>query len=185
MNMMKYAAEILEELGRSVEQIAEPEAETFADAILQKHKVFVAGAGRSGLMGRTFAMRLMQLGVNAYVVGDTVTPSIGKDDVLMIGTGSGETKSLIPVVQKAKSLGASVIAVTTAPESMIGKLADTLVKLPGTPKDQQDGGHSTIQPMASLFEQTLLIFYDAVILRMMELTGQDTATMYERHANLE
>ncbi|TBL76489.1 6-phospho-3-hexuloisomerase [Paenibacillus thalictri] len=185
METINYAAEIVKELHRSVERIAEEEAETLADFILQSNKVFVAGAGRSGLMGRAFAMRLMHTGINAYVVGETVTPGIDKHDVLIIGTGSGETKSLIPMVQKAKSLGASVVAITIDPESTIGRLADTVVELPGLPKDQASGGQATIQPMASLFEQTLLIFYDAVILRMMDKLGLDSDRMYGRHANLE
>lgn len=185
METIKYAAEIVKELHHSVEQIADAEAETLADIILQSNKVFVAGAGRSGLMGRAFAMRLMHTGINAYVVGETVTPGIDKGDVLIIGTGSGETRSLIPMAQKAKSLEASVVAVTIAPESTIGSLADALVKLPGSPKDQASGGHTTIQPMASLFEQTLLVFYDAVILRLMDKQGLDSGRMYGRHANLE
>jgi len=185
METIKYASEIVKELHLSVEQIADADAETFADIILQANKVFVAGAGRSGLMGRAFAMRLMHTGINAHVVGETVTPGIDKDDVLIIGTGSGETRSLIPMAQKAKSLGASIIAVTIAPESTIGSLADALVKLPGSPKDQTRGGHSTMQPMASLFEQTLLVFYDAVILRMMDKRQLDSGRMYGRHANLE
>ncbi|WP_373233238.1 6-phospho-3-hexuloisomerase [Cohnella sp.] len=185
METIKYAAEIIKELHRSVEQIADAEAETLADIILQSNKVFVAGAGRSGLMGRAFAMRLMHTGIHAYVVGETVTPGIDKGDVLIVGTGSGETRSLIPMAQKAKSLEASVVAVTIAPESTIGCLADALVKLPGSPKDQASGCHTTIQPMASLFEQTLLVFYDAVILRLMDKRGQDSGRMYGRHANLE
>lgn len=185
MEATQYIAEIVKELQRSVEQIAAAEAETLADLILRSNKVFVAGAGRSGLMGRAFAMRLMHSGVHAYVVGETVTPGIDQGDVLIVGTGSGETKSLIPMAQKAKSLGASVAAVTIAPESTIGSLADAVVKLPGAPKDQASGSQTTIQPMASLFEQTLLLFYDAVILRIMEKQGQETGLMYGRHANLE
>ncbi|TLS51712.1 6-phospho-3-hexuloisomerase [Paenibacillus antri] len=185
MKTTEYAAEIVKELHRSVERIAEEESETLADIILQSNKVFVAGAGRSGLMGRAFAMRLMHTGKDAYVVGETVTPGIDKGDVLIIGSGSGETRSLIPMAQKAKSLAASVVVVTIAPESTIGSLADALVKLPGSPKNQAGSSHSTIQPMASLFEQTLLVFYDAVILRLMDKRGLESGRMYGRHANLE
>ena len=186
MDTVKYAAEIVKELQRSVERIADAQAEALADIILRSDKVFVAGAGRSGLMGRAFAMRLMHAGLNAYVVGETVTPGIDKSDVLIIGTGSGETRSLIPMAQKAKSLGAAVAAVTISPESTIGQLADALVNLPGATKDQASGGgHATFQPMASLFEQTLLIFYDAVVLRIMEKKGLDSDRMFGRHANLE
>ncbi|MNC57699.1 3-hexulose-6-phosphate isomerase [compost metagenome] len=105
--------------------------------------------------------------------------------MLVLGTGSGETASLLSMAGKAKAVGAAVVAVTITPESSIGRLADHIVKLPGAPKEQADGGRMTIQPMASLFEQTLLLFYDAVILRMMEETGQTSARMFGNHANLE
>ncbi|MFC3883726.1 6-phospho-3-hexuloisomerase, partial [Bacillus songklensis] len=83
------------------------------------------------------------------------------------------------------SIGGKIAAVTIFPDSTIGQLADVTIKLPGSPKDQSEGDYKTIQPMGSLFEQTLLLFYDAVILRFMEKKGLDTNKMYGRHANLE
>ncbi|OAB43962.1 6-phospho-3-hexuloisomerase [Paenibacillus antarcticus] len=183
MNTMEYAQEIVNELQHSVSQLGE-EAEQVADLLLRSGKVFVAGAGRSGLMGRAFAMRLMQVGKDAYVVGETITPGMDKVDVLVIGSGSGETKGLISIVENARAIGAVVVAFTIIPDSTIGRLADYIVKLPGATKDQS-GNHTTIQPMASLFEQTMLVVYDAIILRMMEKTGQDSTRMFGKHANLE
>lgn len=185
MDTLKYAQQIIEELQRSISQLDHQEAERMAELLLQSNKVFVAGAGRSGLMGRAFAMRLMHVGKEVYVVGETVTPGIEPGDVLVLGSGSGETKGLISMAEKAKGVGAEVIAVTIAPDSTVGRLASYVVKLPGSTKDQASGSYSTIQPMASLFEQTMLVFYDAVILRMMEKTGQTTKQMFGKHANLE
>lgn len=185
MNTIQYAQAIIDELQHSVVQLEDEEAERMVELLLHSNQIFIAGAGRSGLMGRAFAMRLMQAGKNAYVVGETVTPGIGKEDVLVLGSGSGETQSLITMAEKAKSLGATVIAVTITPTSTIGTLANYTVKLPGSPKDQNNGDYQTLQPMASLFEQTMLVFYDAVILRLMEKTGQTTQLMFGNHANLE
>jgi 6-phospho-3-hexuloisomerase len=105
--------------------------------------------------------------------------------VLVLGSGSGETKGLVSMAEKARAIGAAIVLVTISPDSSLGRLADYIVKLPGSPKDQADVSYATIQPMASLFEQTLLVFYDAVILRMMEQTGQTTGRMFGKHANLE
>ncbi|NJJ39248.1 6-phospho-3-hexuloisomerase [Paenibacillus apii] len=185
MNTVQYAEEIINELQRSVSRLPVQEAEELAERVLRAKRIFLAGAGRSGLMGRAFAMRLMHAGKEAYVVGETVTPGIAEGDLLILGSGSGETQSLIAMAQKAKALGAGVAVVTINPESTIGRLADDTVKLPGAPKDQAAGSGSTIQPMASLFEQTLLLFYDAVILRLMDKTGQTTTLMFGKHANLE
>lgn len=185
MQTTQYLSEIIKELNRSVDLIADEEAEKLVNGILESKKVFVAGAGRSGLMGKSFAMRMMHMGIDAYVIGETVTPNFEKDDILIIGSGSGETKSLVSMAEKAKNIGGTIATATIFPESTIGKLADITIKLPGSPKDQSEGDYKTIQPMGSLFEQTLLLFYDAVILRFMDKKGLDTNTMYGKHANLE
>lgn len=92
MDTLKYAQQIIEELQHSISQLDHQEAERMAELLLQSNKVFVAGAGRSGLMGRAFAMRLMHVGKEVYVVGETVTPGIEPGDVLVLGSGSGETR---------------------------------------------------------------------------------------------
>ncbi|MBK5446888.1 MULTISPECIES: 6-phospho-3-hexuloisomerase [Peribacillus] len=185
MQTTQYLAEILKELNHSADLIADEEAEKLVNGILESKKVFVAGAGRSGFMAKSFAMRMMHMGIDSYVIGETVTPNFEKEDILIIGSGSGETKSLVSMAEKAKSIGGKIATVTIFPDSTIGQLADITIKLPGSPKDQSEGDYKTIQPMGSLFEQTLLLFYDAVILRFMEKKGLDTNKMYGRHANLE
>lgn len=185
MNTTSYTAAILEELQVALAAIDEAEAEQLVQAILAANQVFVAGAGRSGLMGRAFAMRLMHAGINAYVVGEIVTPGIGAGDLLIIASGSGETESLAVMARKAKAKGAALAAVTLNPSSTIGSQADVVVKLSGVAKADSGSARPTIQPMASLFEQSMLLFYDALILRVMQSGQLDTATMYARHANLE
>ncbi|MGE7609610.1 6-phospho-3-hexuloisomerase [Peribacillus frigoritolerans] len=185
MQTTQYVAEILKELNHSADLIADEEAEKLVNGILESKKVFVAGAGRSGFMAKSFAMRMMHMGIDSYVIGETVTPNFEKEDILIIGSGSGETKSLVSMAEKAKSIGGKIATVTIFPDSTIGQLANITIKLPGSPKDQSEGDYKTIQPMGSLFEQTLLLFYDAVILRFMEKKGLDTNKMYGRHANLE
>lgn len=185
MTTVKYASEIVNELNRTINLISDDEAERLVDRILESKKVFVAGAGRSGFMAKSFVMRLMHMGLDAYVVGETVTPSVQEDDILIIASGSGETKSLVSMADRAKSLNAAVAVVTISPESTIGKLSDLAIKIPAKPKAGADSDYKTIQPMGSLFEQTLLLFFDAVILRIMSKKGLESGVMYGRHANLE
>lgn len=130
-------------------------------------------------------MRMMHMGLDAYAVGETVTPNFEKEDLLIIGSGSGETRAFIPMAEKAKEIGGHIAAVTLSPASTLGKAADMIVKLPGASKDRSTGDFTTIQPMGSLFEQTMLVFYDAVILRVMSKQGLNSQKMYGRHANLE
>ncbi|WP_433944551.1 6-phospho-3-hexuloisomerase [Paenibacillus sp. SN-8-1] len=185
MRMINYANKIIRELEQAVDHLPAAETEFLAERILAGGSVFVAGAGRSGLMTRAFAMRLMHMGIPAYVVGETSTPGLEEGDILLIGSGSGETKSLLPMAEKAKSLGGTLVTVTINPDSTLGVLSDITVKLPGVVKDKADGTGRSIQPMGSLFEQMLLIFFDALILRLMEKKGQSSGKMFGRHANLE
>lgn len=185
MNTTQYLSEVMTELHQTVPLISEEESEKLVNKILKSKKIFVAGAGRSGFMGKSFVMRMMHMGIDAYIVGETVTANLEKDDLLIIGSGSGETKTLVAIAEKAKSLGGTITAVTISPDSTIGKLADIIIQLPGAPKDQSEGNYQTIQPMGSLFEQTMLLFYDALILRFMEKKGLDSNKMYGKHANLE
>ena len=181
----QYLSIIMEELQQSVRLIAEEEAEKLLNTVLEANKVFTAGSGRSGLMAKSFSMRLMHMGIDAYVIGETATPNFKKDDLLIISSGSGETKTLLPLAQKARDIGGTTAAVTLSPDSSLGRLADFTVTLPGSPKDQTEGDGTTIQPMGSLYEQTLLLFYDAIILGIMDKKGLDSKNMYGRHANLE
>ena len=186
MTIAEYSRTITNELERTLSSLAEADAERMVDAVLSSDRIFVAGAGRSGFMARAFAMRLMHMGFGAYFVGDTVTPSIQSGDLLIVGSGSGETRSLVAAAGKAKEIGATVCLVSIFPQSSIGKIADFVVTVPAsTPKSGAKTLAVTIQPMGSLFEQTLLLFFDAAVLRLMEKSGTNAADMFTRHANLE
>lgn len=185
MQATQYLGEIIKELHETVELIKDEEAEKLVNSILESNKIFVAGAGRSGFMAKSFAMRMMHMDLDSYVVGETVTPNLEKDDILVIASGSGETKSLVSMGQKAKHIGATLAIVTVSSGSTIGELADIVVQMPGSPKDKETSQYKTIQPMASLFEQTLLLLFDAMILRMMKKKELDSNTMFSKHANLE
>lgn len=181
-----YADKVLAELNGTLSQIDNAQADILASRILASKKVLVAGAGRSGFAVKAFAMRLMHMGFDAYVVGETVTPNLETEDLLLIGSGSGETGSLITMANKAKALKGGLALVTIFPDSSIGKLADITVRIPApTPKAKTDNGLTSIQPMGSLFEQSLFLFLDIVILKLMGLKSKDSDTMFKRHANLE
>ena len=166
---------VIEELRRTLTAISYEQQEQLAAEIQKANRVFVAGAGRSGMMARCFAMRLMHMGITAYMVGEVVTPSIAAGDLLVIASGSGETASLVSMAKKAKSLGASVATVTIYPQATIGTLSDAVVAIHApTSKSAIDTG-----------VQSLLICLDYVILILMEkrqITGEE---MFARHANLE
>ncbi|AOZ89941.1 6-phospho 3-hexuloisomerase [Bacillus xiamenensis] len=185
MKTSDYVKAILSELSEHSLATQDEQTEKLVSSILNARKVFVAGAGRSGLMGKAFAMRLTHIGIKAYVIGETNTPAFTKEDLFIVGSGSGRTETLLVLVKKAKAIGGRVATFTLSAESPIADLSDEVILLSGAPKDQHEGKHHTIQPMGSLFEQSLLLMYDAVVLRLMEMKELDTHNMYGHHANLE
>ncbi|MCD8139649.1 MAG: 6-phospho-3-hexuloisomerase [Planctomycetaceae bacterium] len=148
--------------------------------------VFVAGAGRSGLLLRCFAMRLMHMGRAVHMVGDVTTPAARQGDLLLIGSGSGETAGLAAMASKAKGLSLTVLLVSANRDSTIGRLADDCLVLPApTPKSAGTTTATSAQPMGNLFEQAMFLFCEALVMQMMEDGGLTSAQMFERHANLE
>lgn len=183
---MKQITDVLKELSRTLTSIDANEQAGLIAQIMKAERVFVAGVGRSGLMVRGFAMRLMHMGIEAYAVGEVVTPSITASDLLVIASGSGMTASLVKMAEKAKGIGAKVATVTIYPKAAIGEQADSVVKINApTSKSEVDLGYQSIQPMGSLFEQSLLIFLDYCIVLLMNEKHITSEEMFLRHANLE
>jgi 6-phospho-3-hexuloisomerase len=160
--------------------------EQLVGAILKTRRVFVAGAGRSGLMMRGFGMRLMHLRFDASVVGETTTPAITAEDMLLIGSGSGATAGMVSHAEAARRIGATLGLITIREDSPVGRLADIVLVIPApTPKNTRDIGNHSAQPLGSLFEQGLLITLDALVMVLMEKTGRTADDMFSRHANME
>ena len=186
MTVKQHIDAILAELNQALSQVDHQQASCLVDAIAGARKVFIAGAGRSGLAMRGFAMRLMHLGIHAYVVGEIVTPGIAVGDLLLVGSGSGSTASLLVNTRKACDLGAKVGLITIQNDSPIGKLSHIVLTVPApSPKIEKKLSFTSIQPMGALFEQGLSLTLDAIIMELMTITGQRSDAMFSRHANLE
>jgi 3-hexulose-6-phosphate synthase/6-phospho-3-hexuloisomerase len=144
-------------------------------------RIFVSGAGRSGLVCKFFAMRLMHSGYDASVVGEIVTPSIKRGDLLIIISGSGETEQLIAFTKKAKEIGASILLITAKADSTIGDMADAVFQMGRS--DQY--GKVVGMPMGTVFELSTLYFLEALISHVIHEKGIREEVMRTRHANLE
>lgn len=178
---------ILEELAQGVKRLDAQQLEQYVNELAVANKIYAAGAGRSGLMIRAFAMRLMHLGKQVHVLGDVTAPHTSAGDLLLIGSGSGETQSLVAAAQKAKSSGMRIALCTIDGASTLARLADVTVVLPGaSPKVLHDENKiASIQPMGSSYEQLSLLVYDAAVMALMEKLGQTSDGMFARHANVE
>ncbi|MDD9148892.1 6-phospho-3-hexuloisomerase [Sporolactobacillus sp. CQH2019] len=179
---------IINELHRNAALVDNDSLSAVERLITRANRVYLAGAGRSGFAARGFANRLMHLGYRSYFVGETITPAISDKDLLIIGSGSGETASLVADAKKAKEIGAWLATLTIYPDRTIGALADAIIEIPGVTSKVNAAGTdagSSIQPHGSSFEQMSWLVYDAMVVDLMLMTHQTDKEMFARHANLE
>ena len=187
---------IIKSVDLSLSKLNEKQIETMVEWIIQakKKRILIIGMGRSGLVGRSFAMRLMHIGFEIYVMGETINPAIGKDDLIIAISGSGSTKLVVTASQIAKDVKAKIIAITSYPKSDLGRIADHVVELSGRTKvaketdyflRQMIGAHEPIAPLGTLFEVSSLIFLDSIIVELMNRMGKTEDDLKSRHATIE
>src|ERR1700738_269625 len=92
---------IVEEHRQMQEMLSFEQVAMLVPALRKANRIFVVGAGRSGLALRAAAMRLMHLGLNVFVTGETITPAIQKGDLLLAASGSGTTSTIVISAEKA------------------------------------------------------------------------------------
>ncbi|MEM1662387.1 MAG: 6-phospho-3-hexuloisomerase [Desulfurococcaceae archaeon] len=190
--------EILNFVGNVVDSISDEEKDRFIELLIntyhKKARVLVTGAGRSGLVGKAFAMRLLHLGFPVYVLGETIVPSITKGDVVIAISGSGRTKLVVAAAEAAKTVGAIVVALTSYYDSPLGKISDLIVRIPGRTKiaEEEDffarqiiGIHESLAPLGTLFEDAAMIFLDGIVAELMEKLGKTEEDLRKQHANIE
>jgi len=176
---------VLSEIRSVLGTINEESVRRFVLAILEANRIVVYGAGRMGMMSAAFGMRLAHLGFHSHVLREPTTPAIGEGDLLILSSGSGETQSVYDVAVLGKKAGVRLALITARPDSRIGRLADLIVQFSAPTKIETAVEQSSIQPMATLAEQSLLIFLDIVVLMLMRATHQTSEDLWKRHCNLE
>jgi len=173
-----------------------PEVDDFVKALLATKRVFVMGAGRSGLVARAFAMRLMHVGLIVYVAGEMVTPALKEDDLVVAISGSGNTNTIADFGEVAKEKGARLVTVTNNPDSRLGRISDIVVTLkPREGTEPGDRGYEhhpetdekdrRLIPLGTVFEITSMVFLDGVIARIIAMRGLDEEQLRRRHTVLE
>lgn len=175
---------ILSDITSVLAQVDPVQYDGLVTQIVEADRIFVAGAGRSLLMVKAIAMRLMHAGKPVYVVGETITPAAGSRDLLILGTGSGETATLKAIAGKARNAQTKILVITTNDQSALAKQADYLVRLPASVNHLSPNGASW-QPGGNSFEQSLLLLGDAVVLDVAKKIGADLTGKLAYHANLE
>ncbi|MCP8319224.1 MAG: 6-phospho-3-hexuloisomerase [Candidatus Methylarchaceae archaeon HK01B] len=199
LNVKSTALCLVELISKNLSEVSEDQVERCTELILSHRdkKIFIMGAGRSGLVGRAFAVRLLHLGYRVHVVGETIIPSVSKDDLLIAISGSGSTMLVMTAVDAAKHVGATIIGITSYLDSPLGKIADFVLQVKGRmilakEVDKRDyfarqilGLHEPLAPLGTLFEDTCMILLDAIISYMMKKLNLCEEDLGKCHANIE
>lgn len=198
MSWWEASEEILRGVSRAINAIDPGQVETLLDTLLYTkmggRKALILGAGRSGLVGRAFAMRLMHVGIDVYVMGETITPAIGEGDIVIIISGSGSGAMSTTAAHMAKRLGSLIFAVTSYPDSELAQISDHVIVVSGREavaeeSDYQSrqllGEHESLAPMGTLFEDACMVFLDGLIAELMTRLEVSEASMMKKHSTIE
>lgn len=178
MKFEEALSHIEEQIHEILKNIKKNKIEKIVELFLNARNIFIYGAGRSGLVGRAFAIRLVHLGFPAFVIGETITKPVGKNDLVVLISGSGETIPVAMTAEIARRLGAKIISITANPDSHIARFADLFIILKPKEKDAE------LAPLGTLFEASTWIFLDGLVAELMARRGENEDSMKKRHATL-
>ena len=184
-NMIDRCKLILGEIKDVLNSSSFDQYKDFMESILRANKIVVFGAGRVGIAMRGFSMRLNHLGLNSFFLGDVNVPNTGAGDLLIVGSGSGNTISVADIVVIAKRNNLKVVSITANLNSLIARESAQVIVLNCQTKESSDTQRTSKQPMTTLFEQCLSIVLDSLILELMEAKNETHLSMLERHNRLE
>lgn len=162
----------------ALEGIKEEQISKLLEMIFKSRHIFVVGAGRSGLIVKSFAIKLARLGFDINVVGETVLAHPERGDLLIAVSDSGETTFTVKAASIAKRLGTSIVALTSHPESTLGKEADVVITLSGWKEPLPEGGRmeemsdNALSSASTLFEVSATIFLNSIAMCLQKLKGR-------------
>ncbi len=177
--------QVLNELRTSLSAVDPESVEKLVDAILGAEQVYFVAVGRVLLSLQSICKRLAHLGIRAHYVGEITEPAITEKDLLIVGSGSGSTIFPLGIARKAHSIGAKIVHIGSNPNSPMKEYAEFMVRIPVRTKEYLEDEIDSVQPMTSLFEQSLLLLGDIVAKMIVEERGLDMKALWKYHANLE
>ena len=183
MNFNQYRESVMHELLQVQMCQDEQLVNRFLKDLLQSKKIYCDGKGRSRLQMKCFAMRLAQMEFVVHESSEVTAPAMEKGDILIIVSGTGENENLVQHAVCARDLGVKTVVITARPESLLGSVCDYQFHINAQSKHGMQ--ETSMQPMGTLFEQSVLLFLDIVVLLIMEHISTESAAMFQNHNNLE
>ncbi|SDA48448.1 SIS domain-containing protein [Methanobrevibacter millerae] len=132
--------------------------------------IFLAGAGRSGFVAKSFAMRLMHLGFYVYVFNESILPSVRDGDIIIIISKSGKSNSITQIVEDSQMDDVKLLTVCGDAQSDLAQTADAKIIIESLKQESvslDDGKSLELILMGSGFEISALVLLDALVTQLM------------------
>ena len=168
---------IIEHIRKTLKEDQE-DTDRFVDMIVSAPKIFIYGVGRSGLIAKAFAIRLVQMGLHVFFVGETVTPIVEEKDLVIIVSHTGDTMSCVQTANIVRRVGADVISITSNDHSKLAAASTLVISI----KPKKDEERKRLAPLGTLFEDATMIYLDSIVAQVMKSLGQSEGSMRKRHA---
>lgn len=176
--MKEASAYILKEVQEALDKVDQAKVGEFVDLIVSSKKIFIYGVGRSGLVGQSFAVRLVQLGMDVHFVGDMATPIVEQGDLVILISNTGETMSAVQTANIVGRIGARIVSVTSSMHSKLGSISDIVIEITQNKDDQR----RKLAPLGTIFEVSTSILLDSLVPVLMQRLGQTESSLRKRHA---
>ncbi len=146
-------------------------------------RVIVTGMGKPGHIGKKIAASLASTGTPAFFVhpGEASHGDLGmitKNDMVLALSNSGESKELFDIVNYCKRFAIPLAAVTSAPESTLGKAANWVLLIPNK-QEVPEGCPFNMAPTTSMV--STLAMGDALTVALMNMRGFTKDLYHDRH----
>ena len=182
-NVFRESVEYIQKKIRDIlEKISEEDVNKVKNLFFQCNRIFVYGAGRSGLVAKAFAIRLVHLGFQTFVIGETISAPVTKGDLVIIVSGSGETIPAVMTAEIAHKIGAKVVSITGKKRSEIAKYADVTLFISSSCDEEERKKYA---PLGTLFEASVWVLLDGLIADLMDSKNETEEDMRSRHATLQ
>ena len=168
---------ILEEIRGIVSSVDADLLEEFVEDIATAKRIFIYGAGRSGLVGQLFSVRLVQMGLDVHFIGEMTTPIIAKDDLTILVSNTGDTMSVVQTANIARRIGCKVVGITGNSTNKLAQASSTVIVL-----NQKGAVNHEYAPMGTIFEGSVGILFDSLVPSLMKRLKTNEKDMRKRHA---
>lgn len=166
-----------------IERVNENFAHVAEKILNLQGRVIVTGMGKPGHIGKKIAASLASTGTPAFFVHPAEASHgdlgmVTRNDLVLALSNSGESKELFDIINYCKRFGVPLVAITSAPDSTLGKAADYVLQIPNK-TEAPEACPFNMAPTTSMIET--LAMGDALTVALMNMRGFTKELYHDRH----